>query len=276
MRLSSSQRRVTGDEGRSPSTPLAGASRLRRRAVGGGAFTLIELLVVIAIVAVLASLLLPSLSRSKGVAQRARCASNLRQLGLAAQMYWDENAGIAFPYQTYATNGGMIYWFGWIEQWQSGNEGQRHFDVSQGALFPYLQGQGVEICPALNYFGRFKLKATGAAYGYGYNRHLAPSNPPVALARLPHPDETVLFADAAQVNDFQEPASPDNPLVEEFYYVSFDDLPNAHFRHQGKANAVFCDGHVGLETAAPGSVDARLPAERVGRLRRGCLEVNAR
>lgn len=245
------------------------------------AFTLVEMLVTIAVIAILAAMLLPVLGKGKLSAQRAACENNLRQLGLATEIYLGDSGGNFF-FRSFASKPtGQQWWFGWLA---SGAEGQRAFDLSSGVLFPYLHGGDVRLCPSPVWDSpQFKPKGTNVIFSYGCNSYLfaaqngAQTKNPVSANVISHPADTALYADAAQVNDFlayNGQSLKNNPMFEENYYVDTNSAyPNGHFRHSQKANVTFADGHVDLEKPVPGSFDKRLPNQFIGQLRPEILSV---
>src|SRR6516165_9726269 len=102
---------------------------VRREAAGS---TLVELLVVIGIIALLISILLPSLSKAREQANKIKCASNLRSLGQAMILYTNSNKGF-LPFDARNGGGERIEDFLW---WES----DRFARVDESSISPYLGG----------------------------------------------------------------------------------------------------------------------------------------
>jgi prepilin-type N-terminal cleavage/methylation domain-containing protein/prepilin-type processing-associated H-X9-DG protein len=124
-------------------------------------FTLIELLVVIGIIALLISMLLPALGRAREAANTVACKSNLRQMGIAMQMYIGANKGWLFSARSDA--GGGDYWCEYLAELNL----EQGFKNVLGAQEP--KKTGLFKCPS------FTVPAPPNDYltfGYGFNLYL--------------------------------------------------------------------------------------------------------
>ncbi|HRK23251.1 MAG TPA: prepilin-type N-terminal cleavage/methylation domain-containing protein [Fimbriimonadaceae bacterium] len=208
-------------------------------------FTLIELLVVVAIIAILASLLLPALSRAKAQANSVACRTNLRQLGIATRMYLDDFN--AFPlFYDHAANNEARFWSSKISPYISSGWKDRVFHCPgnrqtnsggfvvgssiihlRGSYDMNLRGSGAQIPLGIGDVG------SGGPFGQR----------PVPESEVIAPSSLLAFGDTI--------------MIDAYLIFSFFDLVNylrpsvpnaiarrrAEQRHGGTYSVVFVDGH---------------------------------
>lgn len=182
----------------------------------GEAFTLLELLTVIAVIAILASMLLPVLSGGKQRAQRIRCESNLKQLGIGVALYVDEFKGrlqMDMPLDPSTTWGSIL---------------QSNQPIAALDVF---------VCPAYapNHF-------TNWTYTYGIRQDPPPEvaegdfGEILMASEVRQPSEYLLLADTTS-------RGRSGAGSQQYYYFRADQEDQVHARHNDHADGLFLDGH---------------------------------
>ena len=197
-------------------------SKMRKLWGFSGAFTLIELLVVVAIIAILAAMLLPALQKAREKARQASCMNNLKQLGLALLMYTQDYHGY-FPIGPNTYGRRTYYWA------MDGLDGY----VSP----PWTGGQrkrpSIFLCPS-----NPSQKIGGANWGCNYSCNAYLSDYSYQrYANLSRVEKSGKVTKVFIVGDgpYTTARSIDTNVELEEY---------TGWLHTGKANFLFCDGHV--------------------------------
>ena len=195
-----------------------------------------------AIIAILAAILFPVFSRARAKARQASCSSNLRQMGLAVEMYVQDSEAYP-PHHARCPGGISVRWW--------------------NAVQPYQRNTQIFVCPEVPQWEAGR----NMAYGYNY-QYLGSARPPDQGGNMPVydsdievPSQTIAIADSDGTGTLPYAPSPSkdpNRLGNHGYTIDPLLLPprpgnqyavpgcpaRTSIRHNAGANVVFCDGHV--------------------------------
>lgn len=236
------------------------AARPNRIGGAGAGFTLIELLVTIAILAILASLLLPTLASARMRGQAVSCLNNHRQIALACLMYVSDSQD-KLPYNLGETEikrqvvaGNFLNWNSTVMSWELDSDNTNEVLLMQGGINPYLAGAAsVYRCPADRVVSDLQARA-----GWGHRVRSISMNAMVGdagefsqtgvnvnnptyrqffkLTQIPQPSRIFVFIE-------EHPDSiNDGYFLNRLLTMRWVDLPASW--HGGRANVTFADGHL--------------------------------
>lgn len=238
-------------------------------------FTLIELLVVIAIIAILAAILMPALSSSRERARASQCANNLKTLAAATQMYAEDYNG-HIPRACIFQNGAVaavsdkdFSRYGLGPVWRP---------YAKETIVPYFNGQvypdkataklndlpKLSICPSGRrdpHSNAHVLADTFPNGSYSYNRYLSHAEADKAgnpdkrfdtFYRVQVPSARLLIVDVGANNNFGTEITAKNAILNSAWHHRF-----FQFRHNGRVNIAYVDGHVSSMSMAEAPAQTR-------------------
>lgn len=242
-------------------TLVAKSPRVVRIRLHLAGFTLIELLVVIAIIAILASMLLPALSKAKAKAQTAKCSSNMKNWSYATIMYLSDFNDRLPLFGDLSSDYRKPFWHAKLAPYVAKN-------TQAGELFNQTEIYSYELrrCPGGNFapppFSRVTTKEwncwIGANFGGFGNPLTAPfyygdRTPPLLVSSIPNPADAMLFMDTVTHYVY-------SPVESSFRFTldlnrdgmadtmpQYPDMPFNFGRptvHNNGANLTLLDGHV--------------------------------